>query len=291
MSRPVPTWARLITAGAVLVVSAVAAVVSFCHMQHLATEAGEEWRAGVLPLSVDGLLVAASLVIFVRRRAGRRVGGLPWVGLLLGVSASVAANIAAAQPAVLGRVVAAWPPVAFALSFELLVVLLRDSTAHAFVDAAELPGDEINSPFDADDMPDFWANAPYAQTPEGRAAKLIENGAGRRRLARELDISEHAARQLLGSASVSVTSLELRQCLRKKRAECRCWMQPCSPGGGQAFAIAHRRAEDDLQGRARCLPSGRPDKRGVADGRVAAAGRPAGRRRDVRPRHLLGRSR
>jgi hypothetical protein len=197
MSRQVPAWARVITAGAVLVVSAVAAVVSFCHMQNLATQAGEAWRADILPLSVDGLLVAASLVIFVRRRAGRRVGGLPWIGLLLGVSASVAANIAAAQPTVLGRVVAAWPPVAFALSFELLVVLLRDSTAQAVVDFAELPGHEINSPSDSDGMADFWASAPYAQTPEGRAAKLIENGVGRRRLARELDISEHAARQLL----------------------------------------------------------------------------------------------
>jgi hypothetical protein len=197
MRGQVPTWARLVTAGAVLMVSAVAAVVSFCHMQHLALEAGEEWRADILPFSVDGLLVAASLVIFVRRRAGRRAGGLPWVGLLLGVSASVAANIAAAQPTVLGRVVAAWPPVAFALSFELLVVLLRDSTAQAIVDHAELPGDESNSPFDGDGLPDFWASAPYAQTPEGRAAELIENGDGRRRLARELDISEHAARQLL----------------------------------------------------------------------------------------------
>lgn len=197
MSRPVPVWARVITAGAVLVVSAVAAVVSFCHMQHLATEAGEAWRADVLPLSVDGLLVAASLVIFVRRRAGRPAGGLPWVGLLLGVSASVAANIAAAQPTALGRVVASWPPVAFALSFELLVGLLRDSTAQTIVDSADVPDDEVSSQFDGNDMPDFWASAPFAQTPEGRAAKLIENGAGRRRLARELDISEHAARQLL----------------------------------------------------------------------------------------------
>jgi hypothetical protein len=166
-------------------------------MQHLATEAGEEWRADVLPLSVDGLLVAASLVIFVRRRAGRRAGRLPWVGLLLGVSASVAANIAAAQPTVLGRVVAAWPPVAFALSFELLVVLLRENTAQTVVDTGDLPGFEIDRSIDDHEVPHFWASAPYADTPEGRAAKLIEDGVGRRRLARELDISEHAARQLL----------------------------------------------------------------------------------------------
>jgi hypothetical protein len=165
-------------------------------MQHLATEAGEEWRADVLPRSVDGLLVAASLVIFVRRRAGRRAGRLPWVGLLLGVSASVAANIAAAQPTVL-RVVAAWPPVAFALSFKLLVVLLRENNAQTVVDTGDLPGFEMDRTVDHHEVPDFWASAPYADTPEGRAAKLIEDGVGRRRLARELDISEHAARQLL----------------------------------------------------------------------------------------------
>ncbi|MGH3612212.1 MAG: hypothetical protein ACRDRK_06305 [Pseudonocardia sp.] len=68
---------------------------------------------------MDRLLVAASLVLYVRRRAGCPAGVLPWVGLLLGVAASVAADIAAAEPTVLGRVVAAWPPLAFALAFEL----------------------------------------------------------------------------------------------------------------------------------------------------------------------------
>ena len=97
----------------------------------------------------------------------------------------------------LGRIVAAWPPVAFALSFELLVVLLRDRSAQTIEDSADMPEDEINSQFDGNEMADFWATAPYAETPEGRVAELIENGVGRRRLARELDISEHAARQLL----------------------------------------------------------------------------------------------
>jgi hypothetical protein len=60
-------------------------------------------------------------------------------------------------------------------------VPLRESTAQTVLDTVEIPGFEID----------------YPDTPEGRAAKLIEDGVGRRRLARELDISEHAARQLL----------------------------------------------------------------------------------------------
>jgi hypothetical protein len=42
-----------------------------------------------------------------------------------------------------------------------------------------------------------WEHAPAAETGRGRAAALIAAGAGRRRLSRELEISEYEARQLL----------------------------------------------------------------------------------------------
>ena len=60
--------------------AAVAAVASYVHMHELATEAGEGWRAHLIPLSVDGLLVAASMVMLVRRRAGLRAGLCPGLG-------------------------------------------------------------------------------------------------------------------------------------------------------------------------------------------------------------------
>jgi hypothetical protein len=59
--------------------------------------------------------------MLVRRRAGQRAGVLPWTALLLGLGASLAANVAAAQPTVVGRLVAAWPPVGLLLSYELLM--------------------------------------------------------------------------------------------------------------------------------------------------------------------------
>lgn len=123
---PVPTRpgraARAVTAAAVLVVAVTAAVTSFQHQHALALAAGEsETAALLLPLSVDGLALAASLVLLDQRRSSRPTGALPWLALGLGITASIAANVAAAEPTVTGRLVAAWPPVALALSFELLL--------------------------------------------------------------------------------------------------------------------------------------------------------------------------
>lgn len=116
---------RRSTAVAVVVVAAVAAVVSYAHMQELAAAAGEGWRSNLLPLSVDGLLVAAALSMLVCRRHGRRPTALAWLALAAGLAASLAANVAAAEPTMAGRLIAAWPPVALALAFELLMQQVR----------------------------------------------------------------------------------------------------------------------------------------------------------------------
>jgi hypothetical protein len=117
----VPVWVRRVTTVSVVAVAGVAAVASYEHMRALAALAGEDWRAWLLPVSVDGLAVAASMTMLVRRRAGQAAGVLPWVALLLGLGASLAANVAAADPTVVGRLVAAWPPVGLLLSYELLL--------------------------------------------------------------------------------------------------------------------------------------------------------------------------
>jgi hypothetical protein len=116
-----PVWVRRITTASVLAVALVAAVASYEHMRALAELAGEGWRSWLLPISVDGLAVAASMTMLVRRRGGQSAGTLPWLALLLGLGASLAANVAAADPTAVGRVVAAWPPVGLLLSYELLL--------------------------------------------------------------------------------------------------------------------------------------------------------------------------
>jgi hypothetical protein len=117
----VPVWVQRVTTASVVAVALVAAVASYEHMRVLALVAGEGWRSWLLPVSVDGLAVAASMTMFVRRRAGLPAGALAWVALLLGLSASLAANVAAAEPTVQGRLVAAWPPVGLLLAYELLM--------------------------------------------------------------------------------------------------------------------------------------------------------------------------
>jgi len=129
-ARETPGWAvRVVTVAAVLLVAAVAAVVSYAHMQEVAERAGEGWRSWLLPLSVDGLVVAASMVLLTRRRAGLPGGRLAWCALLGGVGASLAANVAAAEPTATARVVAAWPALAFAVAFELLLQQRRTAVA------------------------------------------------------------------------------------------------------------------------------------------------------------------
>jgi hypothetical protein len=121
----VPVWVQRVTTAAVLSVALVAAIASYEHMRALAELAGEGWRSWLLPVSVDGLAVAASMTMLVRRRAGLPAGALAWVALLLGLGASLAANVAAAEPTVQGRLVAAWPPVGLLLSYELLMQQIK----------------------------------------------------------------------------------------------------------------------------------------------------------------------
>ena len=115
-----------ITTVAVIVVAAVAAAASYDHQRALADLAGEGWRSWLLPFSVDGLLTAATMLMLTRRRNGQKAGALTWVSLALGVAASVGANVAGADPSLVdpvlvGRLVAAWPPLALFLSLELLM--------------------------------------------------------------------------------------------------------------------------------------------------------------------------
>jgi hypothetical protein len=118
-------WTRGLAIASVVLVAVVAAVISYCHMHELALRNGEGWRALILPLSVDGMLGATTLAIVDRRRANLPAGWVPWTGLGLGLAASLVANIAAARPELVAQLVAAWPPVALAVSIETLVIVLR----------------------------------------------------------------------------------------------------------------------------------------------------------------------
>jgi hypothetical protein len=112
----------------VAMVALVAAAASYQHQRTLAALAGEGWLAWVLPISVDGMMLATGRSILRRRRAGIPAPFLSWFGFTLGFVASVAANVAAAHPTVVGRLIAAWPPVALFIAYETLAADHGDLT-------------------------------------------------------------------------------------------------------------------------------------------------------------------
>jgi hypothetical protein len=103
---------RAATAAVVCAVAAFAAVVSYSHIYDLGHAHGQDGTAArLLPLSVDGLILAASLVLLHEARNGRGAPALARLMLWLG---TVGANIAyGAGLGLLGALISARPAVAF----------------------------------------------------------------------------------------------------------------------------------------------------------------------------------
>ena len=118
--------ARLTTA-AVLFVAVIAAVVSFVHIEHLAAVHGQTTlTAYLLPLSIDGTVVAASMVMLRAARAGMDTPRLARFMLGLAVVATLAANIAYGLPFGLpGALISGWPAVAFIGCAEMAIGAVR----------------------------------------------------------------------------------------------------------------------------------------------------------------------
>jgi len=106
---------RLATAAVVCAVAGFAAVVSYSHIYGLGRAHGQDGTAArLLPLSVDGLILAASLVLLHEARNGRDAPRLARLMLWLGIGATIGANIAfGAGYGLLGALISAWPAVAF----------------------------------------------------------------------------------------------------------------------------------------------------------------------------------
>ena len=235
MSTPVARE-RIATFGAVMVVASIAAIVSYAHMQQLAAGAGESWRSYLLPLSVDGLVVAAGMVLVGRRRAGDPGGALAWSALAGGVLASVAANMADAGAGASATAVltAGWPAVAFAVAFELLQQQRQTVTAAIAAPAPPVQAEQPRSPAPAVsasiDPPIIRPAAPLSPRPEqplspaltaapppsavpspaskpavpasdlDRVRQLVKAGHGRAAIASELGVTPYQARQLIAAA-------------------------------------------------------------------------------------------
>jgi hypothetical protein len=128
---------RWSTGAAVIGVAAVAAVVSYEHAYELVHGHGETgWTAHLIPLTVDGLIWASSMVMLDSARRGVRVPTLVRWLLGLGIAATLAANVAhGLGHGPVGAVVGAWPAVALVGSYELLMMIIRGAPESAAVPA------------------------------------------------------------------------------------------------------------------------------------------------------------
>lgn len=192
---------RWTTAVSVVVLAGIAAVISYKHMFTLVHRYGEtSWTAALLPLSVDGMIVASSMSLLEASRMGRRSGVLPWALLVLGSAASLAANVAVAEPSAVGRVIAAWPSAALIGSYELLMRQVRqastrnvseqDSRSHespAAMTSNDAVSYEVSDGGHTDHAASYGSHIPDGKPSEGsyevltREFRLLESASGQRR--------------------------------------------------------------------------------------------------------------
>ena len=120
---------RLTTAVAVIGVAAVAAAASYEHAYDLVQAHGEAgWTARLVPLTVDGLICATSMVMLDCQCRKVPVPALARWLLGLGITATLAANVAhGLGHGLTGAAVAAWPAVALVGSYELLMMIIRSA--------------------------------------------------------------------------------------------------------------------------------------------------------------------
>lgn len=131
------TWSMAAT---VAVVAIAAAIISYSHIYDLATgQRGSGTETGIqpvlLPLSIDGVIAEASLVLLYAARHKIPAPGLARFMLWLGITATVAANVAHGLPPsvlspqvhdVIGALLSAWPAAALIGSMEMAMRLVRD---------------------------------------------------------------------------------------------------------------------------------------------------------------------
>lgn len=115
----------IVTALFVAGLAIVAGAISFAHMRELAHDHDQlGWKSLAFPISVDGLEIVASLYLVAQRRAGRTTGWIPWVALIVGTLASLAANVAVGGADPIGKALAGWPALSMLISVKLLFSMI-----------------------------------------------------------------------------------------------------------------------------------------------------------------------
>jgi len=175
---------RIITGG---IVGSVAAVASFDHQRSLAYSHGQHAFGGALfPISVDVLILCATFAMDGRNRFWPRATF--WAG----VGATISANVLAAPPDLLSRLISGWAP--FALLLVIEIEARRNKTQRwQWRRPVEVPAADLavnTDPADAVEPKPRQRNARGAQT----AQKVAKAAAAVARKNGNASITEIAAR-------------------------------------------------------------------------------------------------
>jgi hypothetical protein len=139
---------RATTGLAVVGVAVVAAFISYRHAFELVRSHGESGTtARLVPLTVDGLIWAASMVILDANRRSRRVPRLAGWSLGIGIVATISANLAHGMGhGPVGALVSAWPALALVGSYELLMMLIRTEHTATAGPPPDVPPESASAP-------------------------------------------------------------------------------------------------------------------------------------------------
>ena len=189
---------RLTTALAVAAVAAVAAVISYRHAYELVSTHGETGlTARLMPFTVDGLVLAASMLILDASRRNQPVPALAQWCLSAGIVATTGANLAhGIGHGPIGAMVSAWPAVALAGSFEMLMTLIRNDKRPS--NGQDVAGPTVRPPASriGDHAPSGVAEAPSL---EHMIRAWYDAGHSQRAIARELNLDRRKVKRIIES--------------------------------------------------------------------------------------------
>ena len=189
---------RLTTSVAVATVAAVAAVISYRHAYELVSTHGETGvTARLVPFTVDGLILAASMLILDANRRHQPVPPLARWCLGAGILATIGANLAhGLGHGPIGALVSAWPALALAGSFELLMTLIRTEPKRS---ATPIVSAHVHhaEPIVADDSP---LALPEAPSVEQTVRAWCAAGHSQRAIARQLNLDRRKVKRIIDQA-------------------------------------------------------------------------------------------
>jgi Protein of unknown function (DUF2637) len=174
VSNTADTAIRASTAAVVLAVAGIAAYISYWHAYAVVRQYGENGVTALLePGTIDGLVYASSMVIPHAARHRLPVPRLARWMLALGITASLAVNVAQGwSHGLVGAAAAAWPAVALVGSYGLLAWMIR-TTAGGGPDRVISPGHAVPQPGQPE--PGLWPAVSLAR--ETGTAVAPEDGA------------------------------------------------------------------------------------------------------------------